>query len=195
MLSVSHIVVEEFWPTLLYNLTSVYWGFSGVNFCTALLRSQQSISIRLMSGLWPDRCNIVFLFFFSHSIEDLLLCLGSLYCCMAKHWKSFGLHKDGLTFYSRIVLYTEKLNVDLNDCKMSRSCGSNQVQVISPPSQSLTVFLMICCVWFSPSFVRYITTLFQKICACFKPKPCWHVDFREENLQILPNKHTCWFFF
>ena len=57
-----------------------------IGLCTALWRSHHSISVRLRSGLWQDHCNTLILFFFTHSVVDLLLCLGSLSCW----WASFS---------------------------------------------------------------------------------------------------------
>ena len=55
--SLSDIVVEEFCP---------------------LVHNDFGISTRLRSGLWLDHFKTLILFFFTHSVVDLLLCLGSL---------------------------------------------------------------------------------------------------------------------
>ena len=68
-LSVSHMVVEEVWQFI---------EVCSISLCTALLRSHHCISVRLRSGLWLDHCNTLILFFFRHSVVDLLLCLS---CC------------------------------------------------------------------------------------------------------------------
>ena len=47
-------------------------------------------------------------FVLCHSVVDLLLCLGSLSCCMIHFQSSFSCQTDGLTFDSRILCYTEE---------------------------------------------------------------------------------------
>lgn len=75
-LSVSHIVVVDFWSTLLGKGTSVYWSFAGSH----LLRSCHSISVGLnFDEFWLGHGNsLIFIF--------LVLCLGSLCCCMTRFW-------------------------------------------------------------------------------------------------------------
>lgn len=50
-LLVSHMIVEESWLTLLHKVPSVHQGLLAFFFCTLVLRSQHSISVRLSSGL------------------------------------------------------------------------------------------------------------------------------------------------
>lgn len=67
---------------------------------TAFLRPYHSILIKLQSGPSLDcTYSTLTLFFFSHSIVGLLLCLGSLSCFMTQFGPSLSCQTDGLTFY------------------------------------------------------------------------------------------------
>jgi len=72
--------------------------FVDICLCTPLLKSHHSISVRLRSGLWLGKCNILILVFFSHSVIDLLVCLGSLSYCTTQFWPSFSCRTDCLIF-------------------------------------------------------------------------------------------------
>lgn len=73
------------WDILLYNVTSLCWGFH-----FSVLRSHRNISIRLSSGLLLGYCNTLIIFFISNSVADLLLYLESLSHCMTKFRPSFS---------------------------------------------------------------------------------------------------------
>lgn len=94
--SVFRMVVDEFWPALLYRC----------------LNMRSSLMV-LKPGLWVCHCKTVIpLFFFSHSVVHLLLFLGSLSCCMSQFGPSFSFHTDGLTFYSKKPWHAEEFVVD-----------------------------------------------------------------------------------
>jgi len=94
--------------------------FASLCLYSALLRSWCIISVRLRSCLWLGQCNTLILFFFSHSVVDLLVFLGSLSCCMTNQ-PSFTCQTDGFTFDSRILWYTDRVvHGRLNDCKVPR---------------------------------------------------------------------------
>jgi len=107
---ISLIIVEEFFLTLLYTVV-------GICICTALLRSHHSISIGLRSGLQLGHCNTLILFFFSHSLVDLLVIFGSLSSCITQFWPSFSCRTDGLTFDSLVF---RGVYGRLNDCEVPR---------------------------------------------------------------------------
>ena len=108
--------------------------------CTSLLRSSHTVPIRLRSGLWLEHCNQLILFFFRHSVVDLLLCLGSLSCCITQFQPRFSCSIDGLTCDSWIIWYTE--------VSMTARCpgpvAAKQTQIISPPPLCLTVGMRCC---------------------------------------------------
>ncbi len=66
------------------------------------LNSCHSISIGFMSGLWFGHSKTLILFFYSHSKVGLLLCLGSLSCCITQMRLSLRSQTDGRTFSFRI---------------------------------------------------------------------------------------------
>lgn len=76
--SVWHIIVEEICPSLFLqcNFTSLRF----MCLCTALLRSCQSISVSLASGLWLGHWNTLIHSIFSHYVKD--------YCCVMLHLHS-----------------------------------------------------------------------------------------------------------
>ena len=177
MSSVSHMVVEGlgcdplFFPTLLQIIE-----VCSIGLCTALLRSHHSILVSLRSGLWLNHCNTLILFFFRHSVVDLLLCLGSLSCWWASF--SFSCRTDGLTFDSRILWYPEEFMVDSMTARCPGPVAAEQAQMISPPPPCLTVgmrclcwyaafgFLQTCCCALWPNISTLVwsvqRTLFQK---------------------------------
>lgn len=56
--------------------------------------------------------NTLIFLFFSHSVEDLLVCLGPLSCCTTQFGPSVSGQTDGLKCDSRIFWYTGKFTVD-----------------------------------------------------------------------------------
>lgn len=114
---------EHFLLTLLYKpqCFSSFW-FVAFHLCTTLSRSRHRISIMLRSGLSLCPCSTLILFF-SPSVVDLLLCLGSLSCCMTQFWPSFSFKTDSLTFDTRICCNYIGVHCRLSDCKVPRSSG------------------------------------------------------------------------
>lgn len=68
MLSISCIIVEEFWPTPVYNIDSVHWGLHSAK----LSMVHHSISFRLKSGWWYS-------FIFQHICCCVYSCLVAWY--------------------------------------------------------------------------------------------------------------------
>lgn len=103
--SVFRMVVDEFWPALLYRVASVHCGLQVFKYA------------QLSYGLEAWTCHLSLqnrdsFLFFSHSVVHLLLFLGSLSCCMSQFGPSFGFHTDGLTFYSKKLWHAEDFVVD-----------------------------------------------------------------------------------
>ncbi len=107
-LAVSHIVLEEFWPTLLYNVAPVYWGLWAFVYTQLSPHDFSQDELWTMTGVLQNLDS----FLFSRSVVDFLVCLGSLSCCITQSWPSFSCQTDVLTFDSRILWYTEEFMVD-----------------------------------------------------------------------------------
>lgn len=75
----SYMSLTSLWRNFgqLFWLTSLTSSLVVVD--TALWRSHNTISVRLGSGCWLDHYSTMALCFFSHSVVDKLLCLGSLF--------------------------------------------------------------------------------------------------------------------
>lgn len=105
-LSVSHIVVEEFWPSLLYSVFSPHWDLHALIYALALLRSFCKLAA-------TPSCS----FIFSYSAVDMLLCLLSLSCwtnhALAVRWTCIWLH----------TLVYRGVPGGLSECEVPRSCG------------------------------------------------------------------------
>lgn len=69
-LSVSHVVVEDLWPTLLSSMASGFFLGLQELVHAALSWSHCSFLIHLRCGLWEDRCSTLTLFFMSRSVVD-----------------------------------------------------------------------------------------------------------------------------
>lgn len=63
------------------------------------------------------------LFFFSHSDVYLLVCSGSLSCCLTWFWPGLNCWTDGLAFVSRIFWWVHHHR---NECKFPRFCCAKQ---------------------------------------------------------------------
>lgn len=120
--SLHYIVVEEIWSTLVYNVGSVHC------LCTALLRPTTAfIHNMVWTSTGPLQHFDSFLFF-SHSVSDFLVCLGSLSCCRTQFQKSSRLlqwlqdtqryhcktkQADQMNFLFCFVVYLQFLHVNL----------------------------------------------------------------------------------
>ncbi len=79
--------------------TTTLEGFQAWMDC---LRSCHGILIGFKSGLWFGHSKTLILFFLSHSEVDLLVCLGSLSCCITQACLRLRSQTDGWTFSFRI---------------------------------------------------------------------------------------------
>jgi len=108
---------------------------------TALLRSHHRNSIRLRSGVWLGHCNILILFFFSHSVINLMVFLGTLSCCMTQSLPTVSCQTD-------ILWYTEEFIVDWKTARSPGPVAAKLAQIITPPPHCLTVGMRyVCGVW------------------------------------------------
>ena len=71
---------------------------------------------------WVSHFKTTSLLFFSHSVIDLLVYLGSLFCCTIHFSLCFSCWTDVLTFFQN-ELVKRGIHRGLNDCKAYRSCG------------------------------------------------------------------------
>jgi len=149
MLSVSHIVMEVFWPTLLYSMGTVYWGLQH-------WFTHSSLKVHTTGFQWgwvlDFDWTIATPWFFPFSDILLYIC-----CCDWDHcldaWQlqlSFSCWRDGLTFDSRIFWYTEEFIVDTMTARCPGPVGVDQYQIISPPPLCLTVCMR--CLWWYAVF-------------------------------------------
>lgn len=167
-----------------------------IEFCTALLKPRNRISNRLRYGLCLDHCNTFILFFFSHSVGDLL-CLRSLSCCMIQ----LNCWTDDLTleYFGR---QTSSWSPQwLQGARVK--CRQNKPK--STPFHHCVdgwyeVFVLRCYDWFSPNMMQCImgkhlhfglvcpkdivpgVLLFDQM-QLSKPKLCCHNLFREKSLS------------
>lgn len=121
------------------------WRKFGPFFFTAVLRFIEvcgylacNITIELRSEIWLNHCN-------NHSVVDLMLCLGSLSWCITKFRPSVSCQTDGLTLDSTILWYAEKFMVDT-------------VAATNVLDSCYEVFVLICCVQFSPNMAPCTVT-------------------------------------
>ena len=80
---------EEFWTIPLYKTVSVQ-QYSWDVWCEQLSRSCHSISIGLRPGLWLGHSRRRIFFCWSHSVVDLLLSFGLLFCCITQLLLNFN---------------------------------------------------------------------------------------------------------
>ncbi len=107
------------------------------------LRSCHIISIGFKSRHWLGQSKTLILFFLSHSEVDLLVCLGSLSCCITQVRLSLRSQTDGRTFSFRIfwfwVLSAEFM---VPSFMASHPEAAKQPQTITLPQPCLTVGMM-----------------------------------------------------
>ena len=104
------------------------------------LRSCHSISIGFKSGLGHSRTFILFLL--SHSEVDLLVCFGSLSCCITQLRLSFRSRTDGWTFSFRIFWERAEFMVPSIMASRPGPEAAKQPQTITLPPPCLTVGMM-----------------------------------------------------
>ena len=125
--SVSHIVVDEHFFTTLFQFIEIC-GHLSMHSSRKVL-SQHFNWVK--SGLWLGHHETSILFFFSHSVVDLLVCLGSLSCCTTQFWPSRSCWTDGITFNSRILWYAEEFVVNSMTAKCPGLVAAKQAQIIT----------------------------------------------------------------
>ncbi len=143
-LSVSHIILEEFWPTLFYNIAPVYWGLWAFVYAQLSPQHFSQDELWTLTGLLQH----LYSFLFSHSVVGLLVCLGLLSCCITQ---LFSCRTDVLTFDSRILWYihsyTEEFMVDSMTVRCPGPAATKQAQNPQPSSNMLDfwyeVFVLI----------------------------------------------------
>lgn len=142
--SVFHIILDEFWPTLLYDGASVNWHLQA--FFNALKVPPQYFE----SGSGLDLgCAIASTWFFNPSNLYLVLCLGSLSCWMTH--PGFRRQSDGRRFYYRILWYTKEFDSVTERCL--RHTAEKQAHPITPPLPCLAaskVLVLNYCICFLP---------------------------------------------
>ncbi len=111
------------------------------------LRSCHSISIGFKSWLWLGHSKTLILFFLSHSEVDLLVCLGSLSCCINQVRLSLRSQTDGWTFSFRIF-WLCRIHGSINYGKSSRSWSCK-----AAPDHHTTTTIFDC--WYDVLFMKY----------------------------------------
>ncbi len=114
-------------------------GFQAWKDC---LRSCHSISIRFKSGLWFGHSKTLILCFLSHSEVILLVCLGSLSCCITQVCLSLRSQTDGQTFSFRIFWQSAEFMVPSIMASRPGPEATKQPQTITLPPPCLTVSMM-----------------------------------------------------
>lgn len=94
------------------------------------------------TGLWLDHCSSLLLFFFSHSVVGLLLCMELLSCSMTQLYLS---DRSVLRLGSRIFCYAGVYSMT---AKCSDPVAAKQNQIITPPPPGLTTCRRCLC-WYA----------------------------------------------
>ncbi len=136
------------------------------------LRSCHSISIGFKPGLWLGHSKTFILFFLSHSEVDLLVCLGSLSCCITQVCLSLRSQTDGRTFSFRIFWYHGSINYG----KSSRSWSCK-----AAPDHHTTTTMFDC--WYD--------VLFMKSCVGFKADVTGHAPSKKFNFCLISPQNIC----
>ncbi len=133
------------------------------------LRSCHSISIGFKSGLWFGHSKTLILFFLSHSEVDLLLCLGSLSCCITQVHLSLRSHTAG-----RIEC---RIHGSINYGKSSSRSWSCK----AAPDHHTTTTMFEC--WYD--------FLFMKCCVDFMPDVTGHTPSKKFNFCLISPQNIC----
>lgn len=118
------------------------WDFSAVSLQTFVYarpsEGPTAAFQSLRSGLRPEHSSTFILLIFSRSVVDWGRCLVA--------WPNFG--RVLAVRQLSILCYRKEFTVH---CKVTKSCGCKQAQIISPPPPCWQheVFLLMCCGWFS----------------------------------------------
>lgn len=161
-LTVSRVIMENFWPTLLLSCRHL-------SMHNSLKVPPQHFS---QLQVWTLDQRLYF-FTFSDSVVNLPLCLGSLlhHSLLAKHgrWPHIRLYK---------YCGTQRILCQFNDCIIPRACGCQQnlnhhpsINVLSGGMRCF-FFVLICCVWLSQMWPNILISsvkrsLLQKSCSLF----------------------------
>ncbi len=106
------------------------------------LRSYHSISIGFKPRLWLDHSKTLILFFLSHSEVDLLVCMGSLSCCITQVRLSLRSQTNSRIFSFRIFWYSAEFMVPSIMASRPGPEAAKQPQTITLPPPCLTVGMM-----------------------------------------------------
>ncbi len=137
------------------------------------LRSSHTISIEFKSGLWFGHSKTLILFFLSHSEVDLLVCLGSLSCCITQVCLSLRSQTDGRTFFFLDFLIECRIHGSINYSKSSRSWCCK-----AAPDHHTTITMFDC--WYD--------VFFKKCCVGFTPDVMGHTPSKKFNFcRISPH--------
>ncbi len=132
------------------------------------LRSCHSISIGFKSGLWLGHSKTLILFFLSHSEVDLLVCLGSLSCCITQVRLSLRSQTD--------FLKECRIHGSINYGKSSRSWSCK-----AAPDHHTTTTMFDC--WYD--------VLFMKCCVGFMPDVTGHTPSKKFNFCRISPQNIC----
>lgn len=105
-----------------------------------------------IQGCWFYFAAVCFFSFFTHSVVDLLLCMGFLSCSMTQLYLS---DRSVLRLGSRIFYYAE---VNSMTARCSDPVAAKQNQIITPPPPGLTTCRRCLC--------RYAMFVFHRMWCC-----------------------------
>ncbi len=145
-------------------------GFQAWKDC---LRSCHSIPIGFKSGLWLGHSKTLILFFWSHSEVDLLVCLGSLSCCITQVRLSLRSQTDVLL---QDFLIECRIHGSINYGKSSRSWSCK-----AAPDHHTTTSMFDC--WYD--------VLFMKCCVGFTPDVTGHTPSKKFNFCLISPQNIC----
>lgn len=154
-LSVTHIIVDDCWPTLLYDVTSVHWGL-------LMYMSHYSISIIKM-WTWKSLCNTQIHYFYRHSVVDFLMC--SRYCPVTLPNLCQALALQRMSEYTGIQRgswSTQWLHLPrCHACKISPDHDPST----TVPDAWYELFVLIFCAWCLPdvSITLYLCYVFKHL--------------------------------
>ena len=89
-----------------------------------------------------DHCNTFILLFFSHAVVNVLVCLGSLSCCMTQFCPSSSSWIEGFTFNT--LVYVE-FTINSLTARFPGHVAAKQTQIITPPPLCLKVCVRCWC--------------------------------------------------
>ncbi len=181
------------------------------------LRSCHSSSIRFKSGLWFGHSKILILFFLSHSEVDLLVCLGSLSCCitpsalevtnlMAGHSPSGFSDRVQNSWFHQLWQVIQVLKLQRARAPQSWYWGWRERCTFTPPtynscrtwvsnsqpldyeSDSLTIRPRLPQTWL---FDCWYDVLFMKCCVGFTPDVTGHTPPKMFNFCLISPQNIC----